>query len=58
MSIQQDLQKDRPCWPLSVYASGKEESCLISGTDVSFEEARLQFILETRQTGKAINYVL
>ncbi|CAG8474473.1 8200_t:CDS:2 [Ambispora leptoticha] len=42
-AVRDDLNKERPQYPYSVFAPGKEEPNLIEGTDFSPEELRLEF---------------
>lgn len=52
-----DFQAERPMWPYSCYGHGKEEPCMLRGTDWSPEEAQVAFMLERTQTGNIHNYV-
>ncbi|KAJ3127772.1 hypothetical protein HK100_009551 [Physocladia obscura] len=48
---------ERPLWPLSSYGLTKEDPCILVGADVSFEEARLLFLNDVKQTGAFQGYV-
>ncbi|CAG8521070.1 4014_t:CDS:2 [Ambispora gerdemannii] len=55
-TVRLDLSKDRPQYPYSVFAPGKEEPNLIEGTDFSPEELRLEFYNLRNIPGGEIQY--
>ncbi|KAJ8323967.1 hypothetical protein QVD99_008315 [Batrachochytrium dendrobatidis] len=56
-SLKTDLQSEKPIWPLSVYGHAKHQVSIISGTDISQEEARLIFDDELKQNGNLAGYL-
>ncbi|KAK9712151.1 hypothetical protein K7432_007353, partial [Basidiobolus ranarum] len=57
-SVLEDLtDAQKPMWPFSVYSPLKTGPNLISGTDLSFEEARLQYYTEMKSLGNANQYI-
>ncbi|KAI8928356.1 hypothetical protein BC831DRAFT_434350 [Entophlyctis helioformis] len=49
--------KEKPLWPLSVYAPSKDSSCFVAGTDMSPEESRWLFVQSMRSTGNISQYM-
>jgi hypothetical protein len=48
---------ERPKWKLSCYALVREGKNAVFGTDLSMEEARLEYLKEVRATGSANMYI-